>query len=88
MLFRHFKQILVVCKNGFSSWARALVNHLWPCDVESIWMIDPVNGKMVKGAEVDAILGMESGERTLRLFYDYNTGLPMLPLMEDAIEQE
>ncbi|KAK7189950.1 hypothetical protein DPSP01_013411 [Paraphaeosphaeria sporulosa] len=88
MLFRHLKEVFVVCKDGFSSWAGALEDHLWPCDVDNIWMIDPVDGKMVKGAEVDAIFEMESRERTLRMFYDYDTGLPILPFIEDAIEQE
>lgn len=84
MMFRNVKEVYVVCKDGYNSWTDALREHQWPCDGENVWLIDPVVGRMLRSAEVDANFEREARERTRRMGYDYDTGLPFT---EGAVEE-
>jgi hypothetical protein len=75
--FTSVKEIFVVCMDGMNTWWGALQEHTWPCDEESVWLIDPDNGNMMRGFENDAICEQQSRDRSLQMGEDYETGLPL-----------
>lgn len=76
-IFEHLIEVRVICKDGMNAWWGALEDHEWPCGVDNVWMIDPSNGTMMKGTELDAICLREARESYLEQGYDYDTGLPL-----------
>ena len=51
--FVNVKEIHVVCADGMQAWHLAMEEHYWPCGEESVFMIDPDDGRMMRGIEMD-----------------------------------
>jgi hypothetical protein len=53
--FANAEEIHVVCADGFWMWGGALYDHPWPCAHENIFFIDPIEGRVTKGLELEKI---------------------------------
>ncbi|VUC37145.1 unnamed protein product [Clonostachys rosea] len=55
--FRHFvnlEEVHVVCKDGMRAWHGATRDHYWPCRPENLIFIDPHDGQVLNGVEMEA----------------------------------
>ncbi|KAF2119738.1 hypothetical protein BDV96DRAFT_352009 [Lophiotrema nucula] len=75
--FVNVKEIHVVCADGMSAWYGALEDHHWPCGEENVFMIDPTDGRMMRGMDMDEMFHQEFKENWAREGYDYDTGEPL-----------
>lgn len=69
-LFVNVKEIYVVCADGMRAWHEATEEHYWPCGEENVFMIDPDNGQMMLGTEMDKFLDQELKESYRRDDYE------------------
>ncbi|KAJ4359618.1 uncharacterized protein N0V89_000173 [Didymosphaeria variabile] len=76
-IFSNAKEIYVVCKYGLTPWWGALEDYYWPCGGENVWFIDPNDGTMMRGAELDEMVEKERRKRIIAEGYDPDTGLPI-----------
>lgn len=75
--FVNVKEIHVVCANGMGLWYGALEDDYWPCGEENVFMIDPIDGRMMRGIEMDEMYDQEYTEAHRLEGYDYATGQPL-----------
>ncbi|KAK7212295.1 hypothetical protein V2G26_019473 [Clonostachys chloroleuca] len=55
--FRHFvnlEEVQIVCKDGMRAWHCATRDHYWPCSPENLIFIDPYDGLVLNGVEMEA----------------------------------
>jgi hypothetical protein len=72
--FVNVKEIHVVCADGMGGWHGALEDHYWPCGEENVFMIDPDDGRMMRGIEMDEMFDQELKEVYRQDGYDYPSG--------------
>ena len=55
--FVNVTKIHVVCADGFRNWGGAITDHNypWPCADENLFFIDPWDGRIARGLEVEEI---------------------------------
>lgn len=55
--FRHFvnlEEVHIVCKDRMRAWHMSTRDHYWPCGPENLIFIDPYDGLVLNGVEMEA----------------------------------
>ncbi|CAG9987777.1 unnamed protein product [Clonostachys byssicola] len=55
--FRHFvnvEEVHVICKNGMREWHGSTADNWWPCSQENLIFIDPRDGLILNGVQMEA----------------------------------
>ncbi len=60
--FLKVREVHVVCADGLRSWHLATEEHYWPCGKQNVFMIDPDDGRMMRGIEMDEMFDRELEE--------------------------
>lgn len=82
---RHFvnlKEVHIVCKDGMQEWHGVTRDHYWPCGPENLIFIDPHDGQVLNGVEMEAKFDeMERMERMAIRFdgFDHTYRGPPIP---------
>jgi hypothetical protein len=65
LIFVNVKEIYIVCDGGLRNWHGVSQVYSWPCDTENIFCIDPADGRMITGIELDIMFDeiLEEGYR-------------------------
>lgn len=72
--FVNVKEIHVVCADGMRAWHLATEEHYWPCGEENVFMIDPHDGRMMRGLEMDEMFDQELEEAYRQEDYENQRG--------------
>jgi hypothetical protein len=64
--FINLKEMYLVCADGMWCWHKVTREIYWPCGEENVFMIDPDDGRMIRGIEMDRIFDREYEEATKR----------------------
>ncbi|USP78052.1 uncharacterized protein yc1106_05326 [Curvularia clavata] len=55
VMFVNVEEIHIVCADGFWMWGGGVYDHPWPCTEEKLLFIDPSDGRVARGLELEAI---------------------------------
>ena len=60
--FVNLKEMYLNCADGMWTWYGQMKDIHWPCGEENVFMIDPDDGRMIRGVEMDRIFAQETEE--------------------------